>query len=46
MVYAFYSKLKFEIFRFRNRHKVKIGKRCMIQNTIFEGKNSIAAGTK
>lgn len=46
MVYAFYSKLKFEIFRFWNRHKVKIGKRCMIQNTIFEGKNSIAAGTK
>ena len=46
MFYSIYSKLKFEIFRFQNRHKVKIGKRCMVYNTLFEGKNSIAAGTK
>lgn len=46
MFYSIYSKLKFEIFRFQNRHKVKIGKRCMVYNTLFEGKNSIASGTR
>lgn len=34
------------IFRFRNRHKVKIGTNCRVNNTIFEGKNSVADGTK
>lgn len=46
MIHSIYSKLKFEIFRFRNRHKVKVGRRCQIHNTLFEGRNSVANGTK
>lgn len=46
MAYSVYSRLKLLIFRIRNKNKVKIGTRCQIQNTCFEGKNSVAEGTR
>lgn len=46
MIFSVFSKLKFEMFRFRNRNKIRIGRRCQIYHTLFEGKNSVANGTK
>lgn len=40
------SKIEQGLFRIRNRNKVKIGSHCKIVNTSFEGKNSVADGTK
>lgn len=46
MLGSMLSRIKFFVFRYRNRSKAKIGKYCHIVNTIFEGKNSVADGTR
>lgn len=46
MLGSLLSIFKYLIFRFQNRHKVKIGLYCQVRNTVFEGKNSVADGTK
>lgn len=46
MFSTFKRKIKFLVFRFRNRHLAKISLHSIVTSTYFEGRNSIARGVQ
>ncbi len=45
MIRFILARIRFHLFRFRNRGRIKLSCDCEVENTKFEGKNSIASGS-